>query len=78
MRSRNKLKIINDPIYGFIHIPSTLVFDIIEHRYFQRLRRINQMGLSFLFFARYGAQHSREYLARGYFAAFYERTQCYF
>lgn len=48
MRSRNKLKIINDPIYGFIHIPSTLVFDIIEHRYFQRLRRINQMGLSFL------------------------------
>ena len=48
MRSRNKLKIINDPIYGFIHIPSTLVFDIIEHPYFQRLRRINQMGLSYL------------------------------
>ena len=57
MRQRNKLKIINDPIYGFIHIPSSLVFDIIEHRYFQRLRRINQMGLSFLVFP--GAKHTR-------------------
>ena len=57
MRSRNKLKIINDPIYGFIHIPSTLVFDIIEHPYFQRLRRINQMALSYLVFP--GAKHTR-------------------
>jgi metal dependent phosphohydrolase len=57
MRSRNKLKIINDPIYGFIHIPSYLVFDIIEHPYFQRLRRINQMGLSHLVFP--GAKHTR-------------------
>ena len=57
MLSRNKLKIINDPIYGFIHIPSTLVFDIIEHPYFQRLRRINQMGLSYLVFP--GAKHTR-------------------
>ncbi|SQA94940.1 HD domain-containing protein [Capnocytophaga ochracea] len=57
MRSRNKLKIINDPIYGFIHIPSTLAFDIIEHPYFQRLRRINQMGLSYLVFP--GAKHTR-------------------
>ena len=57
MRSRNKLKIINDPIYGFIHIPSSLVFDIIEHPYFQRLRRINQMGLSYLVFP--GAKHTR-------------------
>jgi len=57
MRSRNKLKIINDPIYGFINIPSTLVFDIIEHPYFQRLRRINQMGLSYLVFP--GAKHTR-------------------
>ena len=57
MRSRNKLKIINDPIYGFIHIPSTLVFDIIEHPYFQRLRRINQMELSYLVFP--GAKHTR-------------------
>ena len=57
MRSRNKLKIINDPIYEFIHIPSTLVFDIIEHPYFQRLRRINQMALSYLVFS--GAKHTR-------------------
>ena len=57
MRSRNKLKIINDPIYGFIHIPSSLVFDIIEHPYFQRLRCINQMGLSYLVFP--GAKHTR-------------------
>ena len=57
MRSRNKLKIINDPIYGFIHIPSSLVFDIIEHPYFQRLRRINQMGLSYFVFP--GAKHTR-------------------
>ena len=57
MRTTNKLKIINDPIYGFIHIPSTLVFDIIEHPYFQRLRRINQMGLSYLVFP--GAKHTR-------------------
>ena len=57
MRSRNKLKIIIDPIYGFIHIPSTLVFDIIEHPYFQRLRRINQMALSYLVFP--GAKHTR-------------------
>ena len=57
MRSRNKLNIINDPIYGFIHIPSTLVFDIIEHPYFQRLRRINQMALSYLVFP--GAKHTR-------------------
>ena len=57
MRSRNKLKIINEPIYGFIHIPSSLVFDIIEHPYFQRLRRINQMALSYLVFP--GAKHTR-------------------
>ncbi|GJH41385.1 phosphohydrolase [Capnocytophaga sp. HP1101] len=57
MRQRNKLKIINDPIYGFIHIPSSLVFDIIEHPYFQRLRRISQMGLSYLVFP--GAKHTR-------------------
>ena len=38
-------KIINDPVYGFITIPSELIFDIIETKVFQRLRRINQMGL---------------------------------
>ncbi len=53
----NKLKIINDPIYGFIRIPSELIYDIIEHRYFQRLRRVSQMGLSYLVYP--GAHHTR-------------------
>ncbi|MCB0460369.1 MAG: HD domain-containing protein [Flavobacteriaceae bacterium] len=53
----NKFKILNDPIYGFINIPSELVFDIIEHPFFQRLRRISQMGLSH--FVYQGAHHTR-------------------
>ncbi|MBS3738619.1 HD domain-containing protein [Mesohalobacter halotolerans] len=57
MKKQNKLKIINDPIYGFITIPSELIFDLIEHPYFQRLRRITQMGLSHLVYP--GAQHTR-------------------
>lgn len=54
---RNKLKIINDPVHGFIHIPNSLIFDLIEHPYFQRLRRITQMGLSYLVYP--GARHTR-------------------
>ncbi len=42
----NKKKIINDPVYGFITIPSELIFDIISHPYFQRLRHIKQLGLT--------------------------------
>jgi len=53
----NKLKIINDPLYGFISIPNELIFDIIQHPAFQRLRRISQMGLSYLVYP--GAQHTR-------------------
>jgi len=53
----NKLKIINDPIYGFITIPSELIYDIIEHRYFQRLRRVSQMGMSYMVYP--GAHHTR-------------------
>ena len=41
-----KRKIINDPVYGLITIPNNLVFDIIEHPWFQRLRRIIQLGLT--------------------------------
>ncbi len=59
----NKLKIINDPIYGFITIPSELIYDIIAHRYFQRLRRISQMGLSYLVYP--GAHHTRFHHAIG-------------
>ncbi len=63
MKKRNKLKILNDPIYGFITIPNELIFDLIEHRYFQRLRRISQMGLSYLVYP--GANHTRFHHALG-------------
>lgn len=63
MNSQYKLKIINDPIYGFITIPSALIFELIEHRYFQRLRRISQMGLSYLVYP--GAHHTRFHHALG-------------
>ena len=63
MNQRNKLKIINDPIYGFITIPSILIFDLIEHPYFQRLRRITQMGLSNFVYP--GANHTRFHHALG-------------
>jgi len=59
----NKFKIINDPVYGFINIPTTLVYDIISHPYFQRLRRIKQMGLADLVYP--GATHSRFHHALG-------------
>ena len=59
----NKLKIINDPVYGFVNIPDELIFDIIQHPYFQRLRRISQMGLSYLVYP--GAHHTRFHHAIG-------------
>ena len=52
-----KYTLINDPIYGFITVQSPLIFDLIQHPYFQRLRRIRQMGCSALVFP--GARHSR-------------------
>jgi HD superfamily phosphohydrolase len=55
--SRNKRKIINDPVYGFISVPSDLIFDLIEHPYFQRLRRIRQLGLTFYVYP--AANHTR-------------------
>lgn len=63
MKTSNKLKIFNDPIYGFIRIPNTLVFDLIADPYFQRLRRISQMGLSYLVYP--GAHHTRFHHALG-------------
>lgn len=59
----NKLKIVNDPIYGFITIPYEIVFDIIEHPYYQRLRRIKQLGLTSLVYP--GALHTRFHHAMG-------------
>lgn len=63
MSHTNKLKIFNDPIYGFITIPNELVFDLIQHPYFQRLRRISQMGMSYLVYP--GAHHTRFHHALG-------------
>lgn len=63
MKTANKLTIINDPIYGFITIPNGLIFNLIEHKYFQRLRRISQMGLSYLVYP--GAHHTRFHHAIG-------------
>lgn len=57
MKPQNKRKIVNDPVYGFINIPHSIVFDLIEHRYFQRLRYIRQLGLTGLVYP--GAVHSR-------------------
>jgi HD superfamily phosphohydrolase len=61
--SLNKRKIINDPIYGFIRIPDGIIFRIIEHPYFQRLRRINQLGLTDFVYP--GATHTRFHHAIG-------------
>ena len=63
MSNTNKLKIFNDPIYGFITIPNALIYDLIQHPYFQRLRRISQMGLSSLVYP--GANHTRFHHALG-------------
>ncbi len=63
LNKQNKLKIFNDPIYGFITIPNSEIFDVIEHKYFQRLRRISQMGMSYLVFP--GAHHTRFHHALG-------------
>lgn len=53
----NKRKIINDPVLGFISVPSDFLYDIIQHPYFQRLNRIRQLGMSYMVYP--GAQHSR-------------------
>ena len=54
---QNKHKIVNDPVWGFIDLNSGLLFDLIEHPYFQRLRRIRQLGLTSLVYS--GANHTR-------------------
>ncbi|MBK8884432.1 MAG: HD domain-containing protein [Bacteroidales bacterium] len=57
MYLKNKRKIINDPVYGFISIPGDFVFDLIEHPWFQRLRNIKQLGLTNYVYP--GANHTR-------------------
>ena len=56
-KSTNKKKLINDPVYGFITIPDEIIFDVIEHPFVQRLRRILQLGLTHLVYP--GAMHTR-------------------
>lgn len=58
-----KNKIINDPIYGFITIKDPLIYELINHPYFQRLRRISQLGLTYLVYP--GAYHTRFHHAIG-------------
>ena len=59
VNTNNKKKIINDPVYGFISIPIEIIFDVIEHPYFQRLRRIKQLGLTDLVYP--GALHTHDF-----------------
>ena len=63
MEKINKLKIFSDPIYGFITLPNTLIYDIVQHPEFQRLRRISQMGMAYMVFP--GAHHTRFHHALG-------------
>lgn len=58
-------KIFNDPVYGFIRIPTGIILEIIEHPYFQRLQRIRQLGLTHFVYP--GAVHTRFHHALGAF-----------
>ena len=57
------MKILNDPIYGFITIRYPIILKLIDHAYFQRLNRIKQLGLSYLVYP--GAHHTRFHHAIG-------------
>ncbi len=59
----SKIKVFNDPIYGLITFPTELIYELIDHRFFQRLRRISQVGLSSLVYP--GAVHTRFHHSMG-------------
>nr|WP_321405742.1 HD domain-containing protein [uncultured Carboxylicivirga sp.] len=63
MSTGNKRKIINDPVYGFIKVPFDIIYDLMEHPYIQRLRRIRQLGLTHFVYP--GAMHTRFQHAMG-------------
>lgn len=65
MQMQKVKKILNDPVYGFISIPEGLVFELMEHPYFQRLRRIKQVSLTHYVYP--GALHTRFHHALGAF-----------
>ena len=56
-------KIVNDPVYGFISLPAGLIFELVDHPWLQRLRRIKQVGLTHLVYP--GALHTRFHHALG-------------
>ena len=58
-----KTKILNDPVYGFVGIPYGILFDLVEHPYFQRLRNIKQVSLTHYVYP--GALHTRFHHAVG-------------
>lgn len=60
-----KLKLFNDPVYGFVTVPDNLLMRVIDHPYFQRLRRIKQLGMTHLVYP--GALHTRFHHALGAF-----------
>lgn len=66
----NKRKIFNDPVYGFVTIHSDLIYDLIEHPFFQRLRRIKQLGMAEFVYP--GALHTRFHHALGAMHLMYE------
>lgn len=59
----SKIKIFNDPIYGLVSFPYPILYDLIDHPYFQRLRRIQQLGMSSIVYP--GATHTRFHHALG-------------
>jgi HD superfamily phosphohydrolase len=59
----SSLRILNDPIYGIITMPNDNVMELIQHPYFQRLRRIRQLGMTHLVYP--GANHTRFHHALG-------------
>jgi len=69
----NDVKIINDPVFGFIKIPRGMLYGIVEHPLFQRLNRINQLGLAFVVYP--GARHTRFQHSLGAFHLMSEAIQ---
>ena len=68
-----EVKIINDPVFGFIKIPKGILYGIVEHPLFQRLNRINQLGLAFVVYP--GARHTRFQHSLGAFHLMSEAIQ---
>ncbi|MFN5795340.1 MAG: HD domain-containing protein [Bacteroidota bacterium] len=63
MKAIEKRKIFNDPIYGFVSIPYGIILNLIDHPFFQRLRRIRQLGMTSFVYP--GALHTRFHHALG-------------